>query len=237
MSPTHPPPDGGPSGPRRGPRVVTAISIGLIALFTLSFAVGSALGLADPATMEGLVLDNAGNRPVAAFVVFALLLGDLFLPVPASVVMVAAGALFGTALGTAINTAGALSAALLGYALCRRLGAPAFARLVGDDELPTVQARFEQRAPWVVLLSRAVPMVTETVSCLAGLTRMPLPLFAGLSLLGTLPVAFVYALAGAELSGGEPGWSLAVAFGLPVLAWMGLRPLLPGRRRPQPRTS
>ena len=81
-------------------------------------------------------------------------------------------------------------------------------------------------------------MVTETVSCLAGLLAMPLPLFATLSLLGTLPVAFVYALAGARLGGGAaPGWSLAVAFGLPVLAWVVLRDALGLQHRDEAGTS
>ncbi|MCB9766485.1 MAG: VTT domain-containing protein [Alphaproteobacteria bacterium] len=207
-------------------RALTGAGVALVALFTLSFAVGAALGFTDEAWMEAqlVALGQRGGAAAVGALIAALLVVDLALPVPSSVVMTASGWALGAVGGAAVNLAGSMGGALLGYGLCRRFGEPAFRRLVGAQDLPAVRRFFEGSGAWAILLSRAVPMLTETMSCLAGLGAMPLGRFTALSLAGTLPVATVYAWAGATAGAGAGvGWALVVAFGLPAAGYGVLR--------------
>jgi membrane protein DedA with SNARE-associated domain len=73
-----------------------------------------------------------------------------------------------------------------------------------------VSAFLERHGAWAILLSRSVPMLTEIVSGLAGLSRMRFPLFLALSAAGTLPICAVYAWAGARADA-LADWRVAVA--------------------------
>jgi uncharacterized membrane protein YdjX (TVP38/TMEM64 family) len=91
-----------------------------------------------------------------------------------------------------------------------------------------VRAHFDRYGSWIILLSRPVPMLAETVSCLAGLSGMAPGRFAALSLAGTIPLSLVYAVVGANASDAQ-GLAVAVvvAVGLPALGyglarWRGL---------------
>lgn len=93
------------------------IASSLLALFLVAFIVVEALHvplLSDPAPW----LTKAGYA--AAAVGVGLLVADVLLPVPASIVMIAQGALFGIAGGTALSLVGGLGATLVGFLIGRR---------------------------------------------------------------------------------------------------------------------
>ncbi len=203
----------------RGPRALLAVGAALVALFTVAFGVGAALGLEDEATWSGWLSAGEGRGAAAALVVGALTV-DLALPVPSSLVMTWSGRALGTAGGAAASAVGSLLGSALGFAACRVLGRPAFARLVGEEELPALRASFDRWGSWLVLLSRPVPMLTETVACLAGLSGMSAARYLGLSAAGTLPLCLLYAWVGARAEGpGEVGAALLVALGIPAIGF------------------
>src|SRR3954468_1580895 len=102
----------------------------ILAFFLVLFLLVEALGvplLTDPSPY----LEDGGM--FAALVGVGLLVVDVTLPVPSSLVMVAHGALFGVAVGTLLSLTGSTGAALVGFAVGRR-GGPPLARLVGPEE-------------------------------------------------------------------------------------------------------
>jgi uncharacterized membrane protein YdjX (TVP38/TMEM64 family) len=134
----------------------------------------------------------------AATVVIGLLAVDILLPVPSSVVMMASGALFGVGWGAVWSLAGSIGGEWLGFELVRRYGPRAARRLVSDDELQRLGRIMDQHGAAAIVVSRAVPVMMETLSVIAGLSRMPRATFLGASLLGTIPIVIVYAWAGAR---------------------------------------
>jgi len=91
----------------------------MVAFFLVLFFIVEALGvplLADPTPW----LKRGGV--LAAALGVGLLIADVLLPVPSSLVMVAHGALFGVALGTLLSLLGSVGAALFGFAIGRRGG-------------------------------------------------------------------------------------------------------------------
>jgi uncharacterized membrane protein YdjX (TVP38/TMEM64 family) len=152
-----------------------------------------------------------------------LLMTDLFLPLPATLIMSALGYIYGIVLGGLISTAGSFLAGSLGYWLCRTLGENAAKRILGEKDLARGKIlSTTEIGIWVIVLSRWLPVFPEVISCMAGLTRMtPARFHTGL-LCGALPMGFVYAYVGS--TGVEnPTLALALSALLPAVIWMFIR--------------
>jgi uncharacterized membrane protein YdjX (TVP38/TMEM64 family) len=174
------------------------VGVALAAFFLLGFAVVEAFDvpvLSDPRPW----LDRAGAT--AAVVGVALLVADVVVPVPSSVVMVAHGALFGVVAGSLLSLVGRVGGALLGFGIGRRGGAVLADRLVPERSGPTARDLLERWGATAVVLSRPVPVLAETVVVLAGASGLPWRTVTLAALVGSLPEAVLYALAGAVAAG------------------------------------
>src|SRR5215204_2586250 len=104
-------------------------------------------------------LEQAGV--LAGFAGVCLLVVDVALPVPSSLVMVANGALFGVAIGTLLSLVGSTGAALVGFAIGRR-GAPLLARLVSAKERGQADRLLTRWGMLAIIVTRPVPLLAET---------------------------------------------------------------------------
>jgi uncharacterized membrane protein YdjX (TVP38/TMEM64 family) len=204
-----------------------AAGIFLLFFFAFGFLIAEQAGWTDEAWISELLMaisENPGGLFWLGFAIMALLTLDLFLPVPSSIAMILAGAVFGVHIGWMITLTGAMGSALLGFFLCRYWGKPAFDRLAGQVEAERVARFFEQHGLWAILLSRSVPMLTEIVSCLAGLSAMRFRYFLLASLAGTWPLCVVYAWAGHRaLDESAVGWAVILAFVLPAIGFLAFK--------------
>jgi uncharacterized membrane protein YdjX (TVP38/TMEM64 family) len=157
--------------------------------------------------------------------IVALLMSDLFLPIPATPVMAAAGYLYGPIVGGVISATGSFCAGLAGYGLCRAFGRGIAARLAGEQEMTAHETLFQRSGPWLVAASRWLPLLPEVVSCLAGLTRMPLRTFVAALACGSVPLGFVYAGIGAA-GQDNPRLAITLSVLLPPLLWALVRSFL-----------
>jgi uncharacterized membrane protein YdjX (TVP38/TMEM64 family) len=147
-----------------------------------------------------------------------LLVADLFLPVPATVVFSALGFLYGTVLGGIIGAAGSILSGLAAYVLCRAFGRGAARRITGERDLARAERLFSSLGGWLVALSRWTPVFPEVIACMAGLARMPPAAFLAALCAGSVPLAVVFAAVGA--AGVErPGLALALSAALPAVLW------------------
>lgn len=151
------------------------------------------MGINLDALAEGWIA-SAGTG--SATILVSLLAADLFLPIPSSLVMVLAGAAFGVVGGSALSLVGSVGGEWLGFELVRRYGMRASRNIVGDDELARVRDVMARHGAAAVVVTRALPVVMETMSVVAGLSNMSRWTFLKSSLIGTLPVVVVYAYAG-----------------------------------------
>jgi len=173
------------------------IFFAIIGVFLGLFFVVEGLGrspLTDPSPYL------AAPGPLAAFVGVGLLLLDVILPVPSSVVMIAHGALFGIVFGTLLSLLGTVGAAAIAFAIGRR-GGPLLARLIGPQEHAKADALFRRYGTLAVLVSRPLPLLAETVALLAGTTPMSWRKLLISSILGALPPSLLYAVTGATAAG------------------------------------
>lgn len=202
--------------------MLVGIGAASVALLTATFGLGVAIGLEDASAWEaGLATLSAGWALPA--VVFALA-ADLVLPIPSSLVMTWSGHVLGFAVGTLASSVGALAGSVLGYEACRAWGRPAFVQLVGEAEQARTRDTFERWGAWLVLLSRPVPMLAETIACLAGVSGMDRRSYLALTAAGTVPICAVYGWVGSQArSAEEAGAAVLVALLLPGLGLAAVR--------------
>jgi uncharacterized membrane protein YdjX (TVP38/TMEM64 family) len=161
-------------------------------------------------------------------IAIVLLIGDLFLPLPATLIMAALGYIYGPLVGGLISAAGSFASGLLAYWLCRMLGDNAAIWLLGKKEYERGKKLSAKVGGWVVALSRWLPVFPEVVACMAGLTRMPAKNFYLALACGSLPLGFIYAIVGA--SGVEnPALAIGLSAGLPPIIWVGVNRIIRSR--------
>lgn len=147
----------------------------------------------EPMVRAWLVNPGAGT----AFTIIALLVADIALPIPSSLVMVLSGAAFGVVGGSVVALIGSIGGEWLGFELVRRYGRNASQWLVGDVEVDRLARVFRRHGAVAVAVTRALPVVMETMSIVAGLSYMKRRDFLVASFIGTAPIVLVYAYAGA----------------------------------------
>ncbi len=166
----------------------------LLLAMLLLFFVAQALQL--PFLAEDTAFLLGQNKSVAALAGIGLLIVDVVAPVPSSFIMVANGILFGSVLGALLSVVGGSGAALAGYWIgtrSERVGN----RWLGDESVARANAFFQRYGMMAVIVSRPIPILAEAVSIIAGISRMPAQKFFVSALLGLLPTAIIYAVAGA----------------------------------------
>jgi uncharacterized membrane protein YdjX (TVP38/TMEM64 family) len=150
---------------------------------------------------------------------WALLVSDVLLPVPGTVVMSALGWVYGIWLGGLLAAMGSFLAGMAGYGLGRLFGERLAVRLLGRRDFVRGRHLFGHGGGWLVCLSRALPLLPEAVACTAGLVRMPLRRFALALACGSLPMGYVFAWIGAT-GRDAPALAMGLSLGLPVVLWL-----------------
>ncbi len=143
----------------------------------------------------------------------SLLIADLFIPVPSSLVMIANGALFGIALGTILSLLGSVGAALTGFFI-GRWGSPFLSRFVSPEQRKQANHLLEKWGSLAIIVTRPVPLLAETTVIMAGTSKMSWHSIFLASLVGSFPGAFIYALTGASATSFDNG---LLMFGLVFL--------------------
>lgn len=166
----------------------------------------------------------AGSGPVAAAIGLGLLIGDVLLPVPSSLVMVGLCARYGLVTGLLLCWAGGVGATMLGFGLGRQGGQ--FVR--PPEKVERLLARWGILA---IVVTRSLPILAETTAVMAGTSARLTArrVFAG-AVVGTLPPAAVYGYAGAAThSSAGAAVVFPAVLGVAAALWAAERRWLPAR--------
>ena len=169
-------------------------------------------------TLDGTVkwIESTGSWAWAAGI--GLLVSDLVLPMPGTVVMAALGYVYGGWWGGVFALVGEMLASMAGYGAGRMFGEKFIRRWLGDKDFERGRKVFGEGGGWIVAFSRALPILPEVVSCMAGMSRMPFSRFVVSSACGNVPMAFAFAFIGA--SGKDaPWWAIAASLVVPGVLW------------------
>jgi uncharacterized membrane protein YdjX (TVP38/TMEM64 family) len=184
--------------------------VAIMLFFLISFLIVDQLQipiLTDP----HFLMQNAGIG--AALLGVALLIADVFLPVPSSIIMLLNGALFGILPGALLSLTGTMGADWLGFYL-GRASARWLNRLVPPEQVAQANALLEKWGLIAVIVTRPVPILAETLTIVAGTSRMSWLEITLASLAGSLPMVILYAIVGATAA----TWDGALlSFGLVIV--------------------
>lgn len=178
---------------------------GIAALVLVAFGIVDVLNvplLVDPSDR----LERGGLA--AASLGVGLLLVDVAIPVPSSLVMTTQGAVFGVVVGSVLGLVGSVGATLVGFALGRR-GSGMIQRFVQGEAADRSSSLIERQGTLAIIVTRPLPVLAEATAIVAGSTAMTWSQVIRGALIGCLPAAVIYSIAGAYAS--------SVASGMMVL--------------------
>jgi uncharacterized membrane protein YdjX (TVP38/TMEM64 family) len=157
----------------------------------------------------------------AALVIYFLLILDILIPIPSSIVMVLSGTLFGWFVGGLITIIGSLSSAYLNFFVSRALVRKKALATLKPTELNYLTRLKESQGESIILLTRMIPLVSETISSLAGIVGMNTKRFVLLNFIGFLPVTFFYSFVGEHFKDSPTSIMGFLIFGFvaPLVIW------------------
>jgi uncharacterized membrane protein YdjX (TVP38/TMEM64 family) len=162
------------------------------------------------------LLDAAASGWIAFVAVVLLLVVDVVLPIPSSLVAAFAVSTLGAVAGGSAVWLGLTTAAWFGYGLGRWGGFPLARRVAGAAELERASQLMARHGAWILLAFRGVPVLAEASTLFAGAARHPPGRFALVVALANLGLSCTYALIALfELSGFALVW-VPFTFGVAV---------------------
>jgi len=186
-----------------------------ISIFIVLLTFGLAVTLEIPFLVNPQYLMEQ-NSLWTAVLASGLLALDIFLPVPSSIIMISSGHLFGVAAGALVSFIGMMISCAIGYYIGRLSG-----KLWLKEDSPNYKRSQEILAKWgefALILTRPVPVLSESVIILAGAEKMPVHRALLTSALGLAPTCIIYAVVGhyaASLAANV--WSFVVVVSLALL--------------------
>ncbi|MCE9580139.1 MAG: VTT domain-containing protein [Deltaproteobacteria bacterium] len=189
----------------------------VLAMLVMAAVMLALFGIAEAAGIDLLVSPEAYLAgPAGTALAVGLLVADIVLPVPSSLIMAWLGATQGLAMGALLAAAGMFGAAIIGYAI-GRLGTRAARRALGDTSMAFAARWLDAWGMVAVAASRPMPIAAETIAIMAGAAgKLGWLRFVIAAVLGIAPIATLYAAAGASavgLGGGAAVFAVAIAMG------------------------
>ncbi len=145
---------------------------------------------------------------IADFGIFAPLISALLMifqsvvaPLPAFIITIANGALFGFWLGLLLSWGSAMLGAALCFLIARFFGSKHVAKIVTQPVVDKTDDFIKKYGNYAILIARLLPFVPfDVVSYVAGLTRMQFIGFWIATGIGQLPATAVYTYLGNRIS-------------------------------------
>jgi uncharacterized membrane protein YdjX (TVP38/TMEM64 family) len=172
-------------------------------------------------------LDLSDSPGTAAALVIGLLAGDIFLPVPSSLVNTFAGKALGFWLGTAASWCGMTIGTSAAYWLVRWLGRPLARRLSSEEELARMDALANRHGILILILARPIPVLAEASVLVMGTMRIGWWRFFAAVGLSNLGIAAAYAALGERV---QLPIAIAAAFAVPLIFAAVARCFVPGAK-------
>jgi uncharacterized membrane protein YdjX (TVP38/TMEM64 family) len=160
--------------------------------------------------------------------IVGLLAGDIFLPVPSSMISTMAGWQLGMWQGTIASWIGMNLGAVIGFALARRWGKPVALWFSNEEDLERMQFVSERYGPFVIALTRAVPVFAEASVLIVGIHQLSWKRFLPSMIASNLGISLAYSVFGDYAKAYQ--WfplALGVSITLPILLAFAAQRFLP----------
>ena len=137
---------------------------------------------------ENCINASKTGSGVYSLVSFLILVSDIFLPVPSSIVMFTNGLVLGLVFGFLLSLVAVLLGACIGYVVGRYTSIG-----VGSKDDVNAAALITSYGSTAILVSRGIPVLSESISITLGYNKMAFGKFLWTNLVGYIPVCLLYA--------------------------------------------
>ncbi|WP_372715604.1 TVP38/TMEM64 family protein [Novipirellula sp.] len=174
------------------------------------------------------VAEDPPSVSATATLIIGLLATDILLPIPSSVVSTLSGWQLGWWRGTIATWIGMNLGAIIGFALARRWGQPFALWFSSGEDLQRMQMISDRYGPYVLVITRAVPVFAEASVLIAGIHQLSWRRFLPAVVFSNLGIAIAYSVFGdfAERHQWLP-LALGVSVAVPVLVAAAAKRYLP----------
>lgn len=165
---------------------LAVFSLFLLIIISLFFLIGD---IEKPIITS---LQNLQNQKIRfSFISFIFLSCDVVLPIPSSLIMFFNGFVLGSFIGSVVSLLSLMLSALIGY----YLGVLTFKSLKPkeDQRANEIIAKYGFLA---ILMTRGIPIVSESICAACGYNRMPLKSYLVLNFIGYFPLCLLYSFFG-----------------------------------------
>jgi len=176
-------------------------------------------GSSDEVGADGI--GHTKSRTKTACIVIALLTGDIFLPVPSSVVVTFAGNRLGIPVAVVVCWLGLCLSNLIGYGI-GIAGKKYSRKIVNEKQISDAHSFVARFGAVAVLFLRPIPILSEASTVVAGLYKMPFFQFLAAVATANLVLTLGYAFLGSLAESSEGLFLLAVLAAIFPLALLFL---------------
>ncbi len=153
---------------------------------------------------------KATNDPMSySLLSFGILSSDILLPVPSSIIMYSNGLVLGITYGFALSFVSSLVSSVLGYIF------GGFTNYKKRGQSVKAQKIIDRFGSAAIVLTRGIPILSESISFTAGYNRVNIKNFLLLNCIGYVPICLIYSLFG---SWGKENNAFLLSFGLSLIA-------------------
>lgn len=140
----------------------------------------------------GDLLNQVKDNPFKyASLSFIILVSDIVLPVPSSIIMYSNGAVLGLLNGALLSLISVILSSVIGYFIGR--GSSAILKSEVDISVSQILEKYGYAA---ILMTRGIPIISESVCIVCGFNKYNFLVYLVLNVIGYIPVCLIYAYFG-----------------------------------------
>ncbi|MCD9186444.1 MAG: VTT domain-containing protein [Pyrinomonadaceae bacterium] len=140
---------------------------------------------------EDLLNRSQNNPSKYAILSFIILVSDIALPVPSSIVMYLNGTILGFAGGFVLSFVSVILSSVAGYFIGR--GSSAVLKSEADISANKIMEKYGYPA---ILMTRGIPIISESICIVCGFNRFNFSTYLIMNIVGYVPICLVYAYFG-----------------------------------------
>ncbi len=199
--------------------IATAIVIGFILSDRITEFVK------DPEKFR-LWIQTTGIKGVLAFACMNML-QVFFAVIPGGPLVITAGYVFGPLWGTLLCVCSCSCASVIVMLLVRKFGMKLVSLFVSPEQLKLVEdydksPEKAKKIEWLLIVIFVIPGTPkDPLTYIAGLTKIPIPVWAAVNFFGRFPGAFISAFTGSAVGTGKGVAIIAAAGGVVILMLVG----------------
>jgi uncharacterized membrane protein YdjX (TVP38/TMEM64 family) len=199
----------------------------LLGVLVVALLVALTVPLPSPLELRDWALRLGPAAPLVFFLAHAIITTT---PIPRTAFTLAAGLMFGPVWGFALAVGASVVSALLGFAIARRLGGRAIARL-GPHRVRALEERLCERELLTVTSTRLVGIPFAPLNYTLGVTDVRWPAYVAGTVIGLVPGTAAVVLLGDAVGSGTSPAMIAVLLVTGTLGAIGVVVSARGRRR------